>query len=119
MACGLIVICALALLALALGASASEPKNVANAQGGTPNPNANSTADDRTFWGYIAIGAGLAVGIAGLGTGIAQQSIGAAAVGAMAEDPKFFGKGLILIAIPETVVIFGLLIAFLMWMKMI
>lgn len=118
-ACGLIVICALALLALALGASASEPKNVANAQGGGPSPNANATADDRTFWGYIAIGAGLAVGIAGLGTGIAQQSIGAAAVGAMAEDPKFFGKGLILIAIPETVVIFGLLIAFLMWMKMV
>jgi V/A-type H+-transporting ATPase subunit K len=117
--CGLIAICTLALLALAWGASASEPKNVTNAQGGVASPNANTTADDRTFWGYIAIGAGLAVGIAGLGTGIAQQGIGAAAVGAIAEDPKFFGRGLILIAIPETVVIFGLLIAFLMWMKMI
>jgi len=117
--CGLIVICALALLALTMSVSASETKDVANAQGSAPGPNANETADDRTYWGYIAIGAGLAVGIAGLGTGIAQQSIGAAAVGAMAEDPKFFGKGLILIAIPETVVIFGLLIAFLMWMKMV
>ncbi|HLF07072.1 MAG TPA: ATPase [Thermoplasmata archaeon] len=69
-------------------------------------------------WGYIAIGAGLAVGLAGLGTGLAQQGIGAAAVGAMAEDPKFFGKGIVMVALPETIVIFGLLIAFLLLGKM-
>ena len=64
--------------------------------------------------GMIAVGAGLAVGLAGLGTGMAQQGIGAAAVGAMAEDPKFFGKGIVMVALPETIVIFGLLIAFLL-----
>ncbi len=64
--------------------------------------------------GMIAVGAGLAVGLAGLGTGLAQQGIGAAAVGAMAEDPKFFGKGIVMVALPETIVIFGLLIAFLL-----
>lgn len=83
----------------------------------SPNANGNAT-EDKTFWGYIAIGAGLAVGLAGLGTGMAQQGIGAAAVGAMAEDPKFFGKGLIMVAIPETVVIFGLVIAILLWLQM-
>lgn len=33
--------------------------------------------------GYIAIGAGLAVGLAGIGTGLAQSNIGSAAVGAL------------------------------------
>ena len=62
--------------------------------------------------GWIAVGAGIAVGLAGLGTGIAQSQIGAAAVGATAEDAGFLGRSLIYVAIPETIVIFGLLIAF-------
>ncbi len=60
----------------------------------------------------LAIGAGLAVGLAGLGTGLAQKDIGAAAVGAVAEDPAFLGRAILFIAIPETIVIFGVLIAF-------
>jgi V/A-type H+-transporting ATPase subunit K len=73
-----------------------------------------SDAPDNGFsqGGLIAIGAGLAVGLAGLGTGIAQRDIGAAAVGATAENEGFLGKSLIYVAIPETIVIFGLLIAF-------
>ena len=63
--------------------------------------------------GLKLIGAGLAVGLSGIGAGIGEASIGAAAVGAMAEDPKMFGKGLLMTVIPETIVIFGLLIAFL------
>ncbi len=62
--------------------------------------------------GLKLIGAGLAVGLSGVGAGIGEASIGAAAVGAMAEDPKMFGKGLLMTVIPETIVIFGLLIAF-------
>ena len=65
--------------------------------------------------GSTAIGAGLAVGLAGVGAGIAEGSIGAAAVGAMAEDEKNFGKGLLLTVIPETIVIFGLVMAILLW----
>ena len=61
--------------------------------------------------GYIAIGAGLAVGLAGIGTGLAQSNIGSASVGAVAEDDKNFTNGLIFVAIPETVVIFGLVIS--------
>ena len=80
----------------------------------------DSTADDNSNtvaaakWsakGYIAIGAGLAVGLAGIGTGIAQSNIGSAAIGAVAEDDKNFTNGLIFVAIPETVVIFGLVIS--------
>jgi V/A-type H+/Na+-transporting ATPase subunit K len=64
--------------------------------------------------GLIAIAAGLAVGITGIGTAIAMASIGSAAVGATAEDEKNFGKGLVLTVIPETIVIFGLVIAILL-----
>lgn len=67
--------------------------------------------------GLMAIGAGLAVGLAGIGTGIAQKGIGAAAVGATAEDEKNFGKGLVLTALPESVVIFGLVLGILLWLN--
>ena len=63
--------------------------------------------------GFIAIGAGLAVGLAGLGTGLAQKDIGAAAVGAITEDSKMLGKALMFMVLPETIVIFGLVIAIL------
>ncbi len=64
--------------------------------------------------GLVAIGAGLAFGLSALASGIAEKSIGAAAVGAMAEKEELFGKGLILTVIPETLVIFGLVVAFLL-----
>ena len=61
--------------------------------------------------GMIAIGAGLAVGLAGLGSGIAEKDIGAAAVGANTEKPSLFGRAMIFTVLPETIVIFGLVIA--------
>jgi V/A-type H+/Na+-transporting ATPase subunit K len=69
--------------------------------------------------GLIAIGAGIAVGLTGLASAIAESSIGSAAVGAMAENEKLFGKGLILTVIPETIVIFGLVVSVLLWIKMV
>lgn len=68
--------------------------------------------------GLIAVGAGLAIGLAGLGTGVAQSGTGAAAVGATAENPKMFGKSLLFMVVPETVVIFGLAIAYLLMGRM-
>jgi V/A-type H+/Na+-transporting ATPase subunit K len=64
--------------------------------------------------GMIAIGAAIAVGLTGLGSAWAEATIGSAAVGAMAENEKLFGKGLILTVIPETIVIFGLVVAVLL-----
>ena len=64
--------------------------------------------------GLVAVGAGLAIGLAGIGAGLGEQGIGAAAVGAMAEDPEFFGKGLLMTVIPETIAIFGLVVAVLL-----
>ncbi len=57
--------------------------------------------------GLIAIGAGLAVGLAALGTAIAQARIGAADMGTLAERPDLLGVVILLVAIPETMVVLG------------
>jgi len=61
--------------------------------------------------GLIALSAALAIGISALAAAWAEKSIGSAAIGAMAENEELFGKGLILTVIPETLVIFGLVVA--------
>ncbi|MDR2945047.1 MAG: V-type ATP synthase subunit K [Methanosarcinales archaeon] len=61
--------------------------------------------------------AALSKAIAIVGTGIAsawaEKVIGAAAVGAMVENESLFGKALVLTVLPETIVIFGLVVAIL------
>lgn len=61
--------------------------------------------------GMMAIGAAVAVGVAGIGAGMAEASIGSVAVGAMTKNDKFFGKGLLMTVIPESIAIFGLVVA--------
>ena len=61
--------------------------------------------------GLIALAAALAVGLAALGTGYAQSRIGAAGAGAIAEKPEVTGFIIILVALPETVVILGFVVA--------
>jgi len=63
--------------------------------------------------GMIALSAGLAIGASAFAAAWAEKAIGTAAIGAMAEKEELFGKGLILTVIPETIVIFGLVIAIL------
>jgi V/A-type H+-transporting ATPase subunit K len=63
--------------------------------------------------GLVALGASIAFGVSAIASAIAEKSIGTAAVGALAEKEELFGKGLILTVIPETLVIFGLVVAIL------
>lgn len=58
---------------------------------------------------YIA--AALAIGLAALATGWAQSRIGSAGAGALAEKPELSGRIIVLLAIPETTVILGFLVA--------
>jgi V/A-type H+-transporting ATPase subunit K len=62
--------------------------------------------------GMIALAAALAVAVGALGTAWAQSRIGSAAAGAMAERPEVGGQMLIFLALPETMVILGFLVAF-------
>ena len=64
--------------------------------------------------GMKALGAGIAVGLTGIGAGVAEMAIGSAAVGATAENKDMFGLALLFTVIPETIVIFGLVVALLL-----
>jgi len=67
--------------------------------------------------GLMGVGAGIAIGFGAVGTGIAQSRIGGAAAGVVAERPEMFGIMLVLLVIPETLVIFGFVIAFFLYGK--
>jgi len=84
----------------------AQQTGVANEVGGSSNK------------GLIAIGMGLAVGLSALGTGIAQARIGAAGLGSAVEKPESLGLALIFFLLPETLVIFGLVIAFILLGRM-
>lgn len=64
--------------------------------------------------GLVAIGAGSAVGFAGLGSGLGQGITASSAAGAVVEDPDMFARGIIFTAISETQAIYGFLIAILL-----
>jgi len=67
--------------------------------------------------GLIAIGAGLAVGLACLGAGIGIASSGAATVSAATEKPETFFKNFIIVALAEALGIYGLIIGVLLWLR--
>jgi V/A-type H+-transporting ATPase subunit K len=64
--------------------------------------------------GLVAIGAGAAVGFAGLGSGMGQGITASSASGAVVEDPDMFARGIIFTAVSETQAIYGFLIAILL-----
>lgn len=59
----------------------------------------------------MAFAAALALGLCALATGWAQSKIGAAGAGTLAEKPELTATVIILVAIPETMVILGFVIA--------
>ncbi len=59
----------------------------------------------------IAFAAALAIGLTAMATAWAQSKIGAAGSGTLAEKPELSGTVVILIAIPETMVILGFVVA--------
>ena len=67
--------------------------------------------------GLALVGAGLAIGLAAIGAGIALSAGAPAAIGAVAENPKSFGKSIIFVALGEAVAIYGFIIAILMVIK--
>jgi len=64
--------------------------------------------------GLKALAAAIAFVGGALSTAFAQSRIGPAAVAAVAEDQKNFVSALIFIAIPETLVVFGFVVVFLL-----
>lgn len=61
--------------------------------------------------GLSYLAAGISTGLAAIGSGIAVASVGSAALGALSEDPKVFGKTLIYVGLAEGIAIYGLIIS--------
>ena len=59
----------------------------------------------------IAASAALAVSVSALATAWVQSRIGAAGAGALAEKPELRGSIIVMLAIPETLVILGFVVA--------
>jgi V/A-type H+-transporting ATPase subunit K len=60
---------------------------------------------------YLALAAALSVGVAAVATAWVQSRIGAAGAGALAEKPELRGTVIVMLAIPETLVILGFVVA--------
>ena len=60
--------------------------------------------------GLKYVGAALAVGLSGIGGGIAVSSSASAALGAISENDSMFGKSLIFVGLAEGVALYGLII---------
>ena len=66
--------------------------------------------------GFLA--AALVNGLAAIGAGVAVASAAPAAIGAVSEDPKAFGKAIIFVVLGEGIAIYGLLISILIINKL-
>ncbi len=64
--------------------------------------------------GAIAIAAGLAIAGGAIGTAWAQSAIGSSAMGVIAERPEEASRLIIWLALPETMVILGFVVAAMM-----
>lgn len=98
----------------AAGAAQADDEPSADAAVTTVEEKETSESDGGIAQGLSFIGAALAIGLAAIGAGIALASGAPAAIGAVAEDPKSFGKAMIFVALGEAVAIYGFIIAFLM-----
>lgn len=72
---------------------------------------ANSEGIDSAYKGLAYLAAGLSTGLAAIGAGYAVAVVGAAALGALSEDPSVFGKTLIYVGLAEGIAIYGLIIS--------
>ncbi len=67
--------------------------------------------------GMGLLAAAISTGVAGIGAGIAVGAGAPAAIGALTEDPKTFGKSLIFVALGEGIALYGMLVSILILNK--
>ena len=67
--------------------------------------------------GIGLIGAGLVTGLSCLGAGIAVSGAASAALGAISENEKLFGKAFVMVVLAEGIAIYGMLISVLILQK--
>ena len=114
-----VVIAAFLCLMLTVGASAAESATEASAEttAATVEVSDEALAAQANAVGSASgmgfIGAALAIGLSAIGAGIALAGGAPAAIGAIAENPKSFGKAMIFVVLGEAVALYGLVVAML------
>ena len=120
-----IVMTAILALVLSIGAFAAEEITTEAATEAITTADTETQADQapKLFslifnGGSLAIiGAALAVGLAGMGSAKGVGMAGEATSGLLSENPNLFGKSFVLMALPMTQGIYGLVIAFLILLR--
>ncbi len=102
------------LIALTLISLAMMVTSVAASPEATQEP-AQETDNGQAIFG-LAIGAGIAIGVAGAASALALGTASSAAIGAIAERPEVFGRTIIFIAFIEGIGVFGFVIAFMLYL---
>ncbi len=86
------------------------------AESGTAGAPATATGVGQAVAGVVEgnpfLAAAIATGLAAIGAGIAVGIAGAAAIGAIAERPELLGRSLIFVGLAEGIVIYGLIVSF-------
>lgn len=103
----LVSFCALFLIATVMGFGGSAAAADVTVEVATASANG-------IMMGMKYIGAALAVGLSGIGGGIAVAASAAAALGAISENEKAFGKAMIFVGMAEGVALYGLIVALLL-----
>lgn len=114
---GLALILCLTMV-IAVSAAEDTPAGTEPAGTETAEDSASAASGAGLAAGLGFLGAALSIGLAALGAGIALSAGAPAAIGAVAEDPKSFGKSMIFVALGEAVAIYGFIIAFLIILRM-
>ena len=116
-----IVMTAILALALTIGAFAAEEVTTEDTTtiGAIEETETQPSLFSLIFSGgaLAIVGAALAVGLAGIGSAKGVGMAGEATAGLLSENPNLFGKCFVLMALPMTQGIYGLVIAFLIVMK--
>ncbi len=107
------------LIVFAVGSFAAGSDNDADAaqQATTASQSAEQAEESSSSGGFdkgmAYLAAGLSTGLAGIGGGIAVAAGAPAAIGAVSEDPKAFGKAIIFVALGESIALYGVVISIL------
>ncbi|MFX1441915.1 MAG: ATP synthase subunit C [Promethearchaeota archaeon] len=65
----------------------------------------------------LGLGAGIAVGLGILGSGLALRTVGTSAIATLTEREEAFFKAFLVVALCEALAVYGLIIAILLWTK--
>ena len=110
----LVVLVMLVVFAVGSFAAGTDDAAAAETTTGTVQQTEEATSQSGGFdKGMAYLAAGLSTGLAGIGGGIAVAAGAPAAIGAVSEDPKAFGKAIIFVALGESIALYGVVISIL------